>query len=72
MAGERLKRLASSSNVPALAFALPALILFIGFKLRECSRSGSSHPDDSTCSTSTRLLAEYRRKLLSFGTLQFS
>ncbi|MDI9587971.1 MAG: YfhO family protein, partial [Acidobacteriota bacterium] len=74
MAKERLKRLASSSNVPGfLAFALPALILFIGFQTAGVFPFGDRHIlTIDLFHQYAPFLAEYRRKLLSFGTLQFS
>ncbi len=74
MAKERLKRLASSSNVPGfLAFALPALILFIGFQTAGVFPFGDRHIlTIDLFHQYAPFLAEYRRKLLSFWTLQFS
>ena len=74
MAKERLKRLASSSNVPGfLASALPALILFIGFQTAGVFPFGDRHIlTIDLFHQYAPFLAEYRRKLLSFGTLQFS
>lgn len=74
MAKERLQKLVSSSRTPGiLAFVLPALILFIGFQTAGVFPFGDRHIlTIDLFHQYAPFLAEYRRKLLSFGTLLFS